>query len=79
MRSRGLHRRQPRLWATVIGDRSQLDAAKEFLLEELGDGPMEANQVLKDATEARVAQKTLYRAKDTLPVKPSKDGLGGWV
>jgi hypothetical protein len=60
-------------------DRSQLDAAKEFLLEELGDGPMEANLVLKDATEARVAQKTLYRAKDTLRVKSSKDGLGGWV
>ncbi len=60
-------------------DRSQLDAAKEFLVDELGDGPMTAKQVLKDSQEAGVSRATLYRAKDALRVKSSKDGLGPWV
>lgn len=60
-------------------DRSQLDAAKEFLKDELGDGPMTAKQVLKDSQEAGVSRATLYRAKDALRVKSSKDGLGPWV
>jgi hypothetical protein len=60
-------------------DRSQLDATKYFLREELGDGSMEAKQVLKDSDEAGVSKSTLYRAKDALRVKSSKDGLGGWI
>jgi hypothetical protein len=60
-------------------DRSQLDATKDFLREELGDGSMEAKQVLKDSDEAGVSKSTLYRAKDALRVKSSKDGLGGWI
>ncbi len=60
-------------------DRSQLDAAKEFLKDELGDGPMTAKQVLKDSQEAGVSRATLYRAKDAMRVKSSKDGLGPWI
>lgn len=60
-------------------DRSQLDAAKEFLHDELGEGPMEAKQVLKDSNEAGVSKATLYRAKDAMRVKSSKDGLGPWI
>jgi hypothetical protein len=59
-------------------DKTELDAAKEFLRAELADGPMWSKQVFKDAHDAGVAQKTLYRAKDALRVKSEKVGVEGW-
>src|SRR5215207_6538083 len=40
------------------GEKSELDAAKEFLHSELEDAPMMAKQILKDARDAGVSHKT---------------------
>jgi putative DNA primase/helicase len=60
------------------GEKSELDAAKEFLQAELEDGPVWAKQIFKDARDAGIAQKTLYRAKAVLGVKSEKEGTEGW-
>ena len=60
------------------GEKSELDAAKEFLQAELEDGPMWSRQIFKDARDAGIAQKTLYRAKNVLRVKSEKEGTEGW-
>jgi DNA repair protein RadA/Sms len=61
-------------------ERSKLDEAKEFLTDLLADEPLESTKVLKEARQAGIAEKTLYRAKDALGVKPKKNGFGGgWV
>jgi hypothetical protein len=59
-------------------DKSELDEAKEFLRDELADGPMWAKQVFKNARDANVAEKTLRRAKAVLRVKSEKIGTEGW-
>jgi len=60
------------------GEKSELDAAKEFLHSELEDAPMMAKQILKDARDAGVSHKTLYRAKAVMGVTSHKEGFEGW-
>lgn len=60
-------------------EKSALSEAKEFLVDELEDGPMAAKQVKKNACEADIAERTLKRAKADLRVKSTKEGDGSWV
>jgi hypothetical protein len=60
-------------------DKTVLDEAKEFLRDELGDGPIWAKQVYKDARDAGVADITLRRAKTSLGVKSTRHGTEGWT
>ncbi len=60
-------------------EKSALSEAKEFLYDELREGPMAAKQVKKNAREADVAERTLKRAKADLRVKSTKQGDGSWV
>ncbi len=59
-------------------EKSKLDEAKEFLRDELSDGPMWAKLILRDARDAGVAQATLYAAKTALRVRSEKIGVEGW-
>ena len=60
-------------------EKSVLDEAVEFLRDELGRGPVMAQQVFKDAREAGVAEITLRRAKTTLRVRSGRHGTEGWA
>jgi hypothetical protein len=60
-------------------EKSALSEAKEFLLDELGDGPMAAKQVKKNAREADIAERTLKRAKADLRVRSDKEADGSWT
>ena len=57
---------------------SQLDEATEFLMEILKDGSVPSTEVLKEAEENGIADRTLKRAKNSLGVKSKKitDGNG---
>ncbi len=59
--------------------KSALSEAKEFLLDELRDGPMAAKQVKKNAREADVSERTLKRAKQELRVRSEKESDGSWT
>jgi hypothetical protein len=59
-------------------EKTELEAAKEFLCDELKDGPVWAKQVYNDARDAGVTERTLRRAKDALRVKSEKIGTEGW-
>ncbi len=65
--------------ATTPHERSQLDEARDFLREELSDGPVWAKQVYKDARDAGISDATLRRAKDLLRVRSEKVGTEGWA
>jgi hypothetical protein len=60
-------------------ERSVLDDAKEFLLDELKDGPVWAKQVYKDARDAGHAEITIRRAKTALRIKSERCGTEGWA
>jgi hypothetical protein len=60
-------------------ERSELDGAKEFLHKELGGGWEWAKVVFRDAEQAGVSRRTLYRAKDALRVRSEKLGTEGWI
>jgi hypothetical protein len=60
-------------------ERTALDDAKEFLREELKDGPVMAKQVFKDAREAGHAEITVRRAKTELRVQSERQGTEGWA
>jgi len=64
--------------ATTPQERSELDDAKEFICEELADGPVWAKQIFKDADAAGIAKITLKRAKAELRIESSKIGVEGW-
>jgi hypothetical protein len=59
-------------------EKSELEAAKEFLREELKDGPMWAKRVYSDARDVGISERPLRRAKDALRVKSEKVGTEGW-
>ncbi len=60
--------------------KSALSEAKEFLLQELEDGPVAAEQVEKDARGAQISVRTLKRAKRALGVRSRKQGdVWNWV
>jgi hypothetical protein len=54
-------------------DRAQLEAATRFLEETLSNGPMPSNDVKAKAKEAGISNATLWRAKETLDIKASKE------
>jgi hypothetical protein len=60
-------------------EKSALAEAKEFLLDELKDGPMGAKQVKKNSRGADIAERTLRRAKAELRVKSDKEADGSWT
>ena len=60
-------------------EKSALSEAKEFLQDELRDRPMAAKQVMKNAREAGISERTLKRAKADLRVKSTKEGDGSWT
>jgi hypothetical protein len=56
--------------------------AREFLQERLEAGPANADEVIEEARQNGIAQKTLYRAKKDLKIKSRKEGGkvgGGWT
>ncbi len=60
-------------------ERSALDDAKDFLRAELARGPVTAKQVLKDARDAGISEKTLYRAKSAIKVRSEREADGSWT
>ena len=56
---------------------SAREDAKHFLEDLLIDGPVRAKQVLNDARNAGVAERTLRRAKDSLGIEAIKTSFGG--
>jgi hypothetical protein len=66
------------LAASSTHDKSELDEAREFLRDELSDGPMWAKQVKQDARDAGISDATLRRAKTALRIKSEKIGVEGW-
>jgi putative DNA primase/helicase len=66
--------------SNVDQDRSAGDEAKEFLLELLADGPVEAKKVKAEAGAAGIAWRTVERAKGRIGVRSERrDFSGGWV
>lgn len=49
-------------------ERSQLEEAKLFLLETLALGSVRANEIFKDAHQAGISERTLWRAKSMLKI-----------
>lgn len=60
--------------------RAQLDAAQQFLSETLTRGAMASNDVKDKATKAGISNATLWRAKEALGIRASKErGSGEWI
>jgi hypothetical protein len=59
-------------------EKTELEAAREFLREELKDGPMWAKRVYADARDAGISERTLQRVKDALRVNSEKVVTEGW-
>ena len=60
--------------------KSALSEAKEFLRQKLGEVPVAAEEVKKDARGAGISERTLKRAKSALGVKSRKQGdVWYWV
>jgi len=61
------------------GERSELEAAEEFLRAELSEGAVSAKEIEKDAAGNGLSMRTIYRAKKELGIKSDKGGMaGGW-
>ncbi len=59
----------------------QLDEAREFLRDALGDGPRPARDLLREAREVGLAEVTVRRASKSLGVVKTRTGFGpggGW-
>ena len=61
------------------GEKSALSEAKDFLLDELRDGPMGAKQVRRSVHEGDISERTLNRAKQMLGIKSEKESDGSWT
>lgn len=60
-------------------ERVQLDSAQKFLTDLLSNGPVASNSVRDKADKAGMAWRTVWRAKEALNVKASKErGTGEW-
>jgi hypothetical protein len=57
-------------------ERGALDEAKQFLRDELGEGPRPVKQVTRAADDAGISRSTLKRAKHVLKVKSCRSGFG---
>jgi RecA-family ATPase len=63
-------------------ERAQLEAAQRFLEETLSNGPMASNELISKAQEAGISKSTIWRAKDELGIKASKERgnlAGKWL
>lgn len=58
-------------------DANSLTEAIDFLLDELQDGPINANQIFKDANDLRIHERTLKRAKKKLCIVTTRKGESG--
>jgi hypothetical protein len=68
------------LAATTRKDAPALNEGKEFLRQELADGPRAQKEIEEDAKGAGITMSTVRRAQKALRIKPRKDGLaGGWI
>jgi hypothetical protein len=66
--------------ADMADERSALQAAKEFLLSILADGPVASKHVQEDAKGAGHTWRTVRRAQEALGIKPRKEKTTGqWV
>jgi hypothetical protein len=71
------HTAQSLLSQPESGEESKaVSAAKDFLLEILAGGPLDARKAKTEARAAGISERTLIRAKDTLGVKARKVGFG---
>lgn len=53
--------------------------AEGFLRDVLNEGPLGSGEIKKQAREAGISERTLWRAKTSLKIKATKDGItGGW-
>ncbi|MCH7792473.1 MAG: bifunctional DNA primase/polymerase [Planctomycetes bacterium] len=64
-------------WRPVSEDRSRLDEAVEWLEELLAEGPVGAKEIEARAKAARIARRTLDRAKAKLKIQCRTDGFQG--
>jgi hypothetical protein len=56
-----------------------LDAAKHFLENFLSHGPKPSNDIKAKAREAGISNATLWRAKEGMDIRASKErGTGEW-
>jgi len=61
-------------------EKSAFDEAKEFLLDILAEGIVNANEIFRDAKRAGISEKTLRRAKRSLAIRSEKSEFGGgWL
>jgi RecA-family ATPase len=63
-------------------ERAQLEAAQRFLEETLSDGPMPSNDLISKGQEAGISKSTIWRAKEELGIKASKERgnlAGKWL
>jgi putative DNA primase/helicase len=71
--------------AALDGNReskSEKSEAIEYLMDMLGEGPVSAKDIKRDATDAGISPKSLRGAREALGVKPERIGFGsegGWV
>lgn len=56
---------------------SEREAAKDFLLEILSNGPVAAKEIMQEAQDFEISKRTLYRAKDRLNIKSFRKGEEG--
>jgi hypothetical protein len=60
-------------------EKAQLEAARQFLKQYLNTGPMPSNKVKAKAGNTGISNATLWRAKELLNIKASKEhGSGEW-
>jgi putative DNA primase/helicase len=63
-------------------NRSEKSEAIDFLMDALGNGPVSAKDMKKEAAGAGISSKSLRSAREALGIKPEKTGFGGeggWV
>jgi len=59
-------------------EKTRLEEAREFLYEELKDGPEWARQIYRDSNDAGIAKRTLDGAKSVMRIRSEKVGTDGW-
>ena len=74
------HGAETLLAQSSVEERSQRTMARDFIREQLADGPAEGKAVEERAAELVIKHSTLWRAKNDLKVISRKSGFsGGWV
>jgi len=63
----------------AAGGQTAKQEAREFLLDRLEAGPRKAEDLLDEAKQEGIVEKTLRRAKKELGVKSRKTSSGEWL